>query len=646
MNFIDETLINQYTGAIIEAPALAKLNEISKENLQDVLKEFFKEVYLNRPKYVQNFMNYQADDEFINFIFKQYGIDKKYYEKLNPTFKKILVYFIERAYQVKGSLKSLNIFSEIFETIFGAINFYRIIVVKKPIERELNGVIQKDYYLIYELDPLYINNKEAILETFDDKVSLTGKHLMTLEQYKDFKFFPVNTNLIYIQFTSARSNIDNNKTFNFIVRAYGLTMLNKYKFSVKNFNGLYFTLDGADFEVILQYAEITRMRKFYNKDFNFYYNPYRASYNLIMADEHLDTLEEFLHEYQTLNYANRSEMINFKRRWKLFLSNYLTAKYKYHTYEELREYLNKKYPELINLIDSFETEDEFMNFYIEAYNLAISFIDLNDDILLLYINFIFLNLITGSQFIDNFFLPLYKLFQKYLFPIELDFLNKVTETLIIKDKFESVGTDETFKTSMYLKGFLSKRFQKPDIIKLIFTYKYKNLYKLYDQNKILVKTLNHDKLKYSKIIKMNLFSNLYDNKNIIDNHELIINIKNNDSKETKESISTIINPTINESKIFDENQSIHVKINNFTKQKFDEINQSLINVSETDSQSFSEEKVINFQRFDYTKLIDSLGLYLTFYKEQFRRLSAFEQNIYYKNTNQSDYLYFDFYDLF
>ena len=56
---------------------------------------------------------------------------------------------------------------------------------------------------------------------------------MRLEQYSDFKVFPVRTNLIYIQFTSIQANIDNHKTFNQIIQAYAFTKLSQIFFKIK-----------------------------------------------------------------------------------------------------------------------------------------------------------------------------------------------------------------------------------------------------------------------------------------------------------------------------------------------------------------------------------------------------------------------------
>ena len=642
MQFLTNTLINQYTDQIIEAPALAKLPDFNKEGFKTLLKKYFTEIYQNRPKYIENYFNYNPDDTFINTVLKQYGIEKRYYQNLNPSFKKILVYFIEKAYQNKGSLGTLNIFAEIFETIFSAINFYKIIVIKKEVV--VDNVRQ--YFLSYSLQPLYINNKDALLTKFEDKVSLTGKHLMSLDQYSDYDVFPVNTNLIYIQFTSAQSNIDNNKTFNFIIRAYALTQLNLKTYKINNFNGMYFNLIGSDIETIVRYAEILRLRK-NNPDFDFHYNPYKATISLVMAKEHISTLEDFLHEYQNIKYNDRKQLTDFRRRWNYFLRNYLTSQKDYLDFNSMENYLKEKYPDLVKYLQNIP-EDGFIQFYIDFYNLSLGLVGFEDDYLIMYLNFIFLGVMTGEAFLENFFMPLYKLFQKYIFPIEMDFLNKITETFIIKDKFEGFSTTETFHTWMDLNGWMSKHWLRTDFVKVFYTKKHYDSNYTFDKHFIQVKSFRTEKINYKNNIHIKLFNRYFYQLKLSQKLFILINISKKDSVSAKDTKKIIINS--NNSDIHIKNNDISIIVNKTeqTKQKSQDSKFTEVKTSNKDDYSIKmdDSETINLNRYDYTTVIGDLDIYLTFYKEQYRILSSYEQNSFYKMTNQTDEIYFNFYKIF
>ena len=428
MFFIKEDNIKNFLSTMLNAPALKNLNESVKDALLDTLVDHNIDAYIKQPQDIIHYMQYSSSEKFAELLFSQYGIDKKYYNKLNKTFKKVLLYNLESIYQFKGTTKTLEFFSNIFKTVLGDMNFYRIIAVKK-----INPDNPDEYLITYELEPLLINNYDEILTHFDEKISLTGKHLTTLAQYQDkevyeerYSVFPVKTNLIYIQFNSAQSVIDNKDTFNLAVRIYSLTTLNTKTIRFVNFYNNTFEIVGSDIETIIKYI-IYRRNNFLYGDYDFSYKKYKSGIPVILSSEYITTVEDFLHEYKSLNHSNRKEMDDYRRRWNMFTKQFITSKKLYNNSDELEQYIINNIPSIKNIIDTFTTEQEYEEFILELYDRIIAKININDSYLLMYINYIVLNCISNKSFLDQFFIPLYNIFVRYLFPIELDFINKIED---------------------------------------------------------------------------------------------------------------------------------------------------------------------------------------------------------------------------
>ncbi len=646
MYFIEQSNINEFNDMIIKMPALSDKNPELLNKLKNILYQYFEEIYLKNPENIKKFMNYEIDDTYIETFFKNYGIDKKYLSKINTLFKKTLTYYLESLYQLKGSILVLEIFSKIFENIFQGINFYQIIVTRKEeIVIQDDGSKVKQFSYTYELEPLIINNKDKILTTFNDKVSLTGKHLMTLEQYTDFKIFPVRTNLIYVQFTSTQANIDNDKTFNQIIQAYSLTKLSNIFFELKNFYNLSFvTINGVDLFHLLKFADVTRVRLKY-PNFSFHYND-KLMYSLIFSNEALESIEEILYEYKNLDYKDRKATDNLYRKWKYLIKQYGEVNRLYHNYDELRDYLYQNNSDIVNIISNFKTEEEFIDFYIDLYNQIINKVDQNDYYLILFINFIFLNLITNDAFIDNFFMPIYNLFQHYFFPVDLDFLNTLSEEFVIKDKFESFGTTDDEHIYLTLKGFMSKYLERPDEIYVYFTLKlndkisendkikifpfinYNFDIQIDDSQKIILKNKNQESFKFNNTENI-IINSIINDKNYINEKNLVTVISNNsDIQNYSESEFILIDVSLTNEKQIDDNQSIYLNLN------FNEI-----------YSKFTDKNIEEINRANYLNL-NTLDNYLIFYNEQFRKESSFIDNLNYKNTKINDFLYFTINNLF
>jgi len=657
MYFLEKQDVQNWKDIIMEAPALMTLNDNIRENLSLTFDQFLNTLYIERPQVIKSFFNYEVTDEHIDIILNQYGIDSKYYKKLNKSFKKILTYFIETAYQNKGSISTLKIFSDIFRTIFGSVNFYRIIVTK-------NETIKDDvrsYYLTYELEPLMISDKNHILTSFGDQVSLTGKHLMRLEQYSDEHSFPIKTNLIYIQFLSTQSNIDNFDIFNVGLRMYSETTLHNNMIKLKNFYNKYFEFNGSDIIAILQFADFTRLRA-ESPGFDFQYDEIINKYNLIIDKNHIYTLEDFLHEYEGIRYSDLKQMTSFKRRWKYFISNYTTPKKAYTNYRELKDYLLKECPEIVEIILSLESaktedNDPYQDFYLALYNAIVANININDKYLTMFLNAIFLNLLTGESFLDYFFMPLYNIFKKYLFPIELDFLNRISNSIFIKSKFDAFATSNETRTMLYSSGYMSKLYHFADEVKLWYLRRFHSHEneKLDDREYIEVKTRAASTLIFQRYVRFFIKSRFFDSYNsLLSDKNIVIVRPRFSSKNLYDSIKDPSKITttsfIRNSMNFEDKNKILILSNfessNVSKKDANDDATFFINSFFKDKNNYSEEIFEKWIRFDYLNKYGDLDIYLIFNIEQYRKLSSYEQNLSFKFSNISDNLYMTHYKLF
>ena len=646
MHFVDKNTIENYIDMILEFPALQTMDDITKENFKNILQQLFTELYINKIDEIKNYLHFRINDNIADQILKDYGIDPKIIANLNPVFKKQIVYFIERLFQKKGSIEVLQIFNQIFESLFSAINFYRIIVVKQPVEKiNDDGTKTAEYLLSYALEPLYINDPTNVLDHLDQRVSLTGKFLMDLSQFKDFKVFPVNTNLVYMQFTSTEVNLDNLKVFSTAVKAYALTAIKDKSIPFRNFYGKYFDVMGQDIVHILFYLEQYRM-KLKDPNFDFYLDPDKAYLTLVMSKDNLYELSSFLHEYKTLNMHDRKAMQDFKRRWNLFKKNYFTTTRLYHNFNELEQYIQDSYPEIIDIKNNYLTTDEaFVQFYIDMYLNILPNIDIEDEYINLFINSIFLSLITGESFIEHFFLPVYKIFQKYFFPIEMDFLAKIMQTLIIKDKFEAITYDHHVEMNFETTA-MSKRYLKPDLVSVFLTINSENDKKISDSILTIITTKTKDQTirMDENFIEINSIENDY--LSFKRKIEILVESFQTDAKDLNEKIFTQVNSSQNDNLSYDKYITIEIDISQLSKQKINESINSIIDTNNNDSLNYNEKKSSIIDRFNYTQIYDNLDTYLTFELLNVQTKTSNLTNSNFKYTREDDQIYFSIHKIF
>ena len=646
MHFIDNNTIENYVDLILEFPALQTMDEITKENFKDILQQLFSELYIKKIDEIKNYLHFRINDNIADQLLKDYGIDPKIIANLNPVFKKQIVYFIERLFQKKGSVEVLQIFNQIFESLFSAINFYRIVVVKQPIEKiNDDGTKTIEYLLSYALEPLYINDPTNVLKSLDQKISLTGKFLMDLSQFKDFKVFPVNTNLVYMQFTSTEVNLDNLKVFSTAVKAYALTAIKDNLIPFRNFYGKYFDVAGQDIVHILFYLEQFRM-KLKNPNFDFYLDPDKAYLTLLMNKDNLYELSSFLHEYKTLNMHDRKAMRDFKRRWNLFKKNYFTTTRLYHNFNELEQYIQDNYPEIIEIKNSYlTTDDAFIQFYIDMYLNVLANVNIEDEYINLFINSLFLALITGESFIEHFFLPVYKIFQKYFFPIEMDFLAKVMQTLIIKDKFEAIAYEHYIEMNFETTA-MSKHYLRPDPISIFLTVDFQENEKLNEDILTIVVSKTEDQVDKidEKFVQINSYED--DKLNYDKKIEITVNSLQLDNEDFNEKIFTEINSFQKDNLTYDKYISMTVNISQLSKQKINENISSIIDTNFNDSLLYNEKKLSEIDRFNYTQVYDDLDTYLVFEQLNVQTKTSNLTNSNFKYTREDDQIYFTIHKIF
>jgi hypothetical protein len=331
----------------------------------------------------------------------------------------------------------------------------------------------------------------------------------------------------------------------------------------------------------------------------------------------------------------------------MFTKQFITSKKLYNNSDELEQYIIDNIPSIKNIIDTFTTEQEYEEFILELYDRIIAKININDNYLLMYINYIILNCISNKSFLDQFFIPLYNIFIRYLFPIELDFINKIEDKYSIKDKFESFGTSDTLSCSIKCDGFMSKILQTPDIVKLYFIKKHEDDTTHNDKVFFLVKSFERNELKYSNFIKININSKFFDKKTIKDLSQIIVKSSQEDPQSLTDQVSVEVQSFQNDLNDFNENININISSRFLDpKNNFNEKISFNIKTSLNDPREISDRESINLNRYPYINDIDDLNLYLIFQNEQYRKQSSYEQNLYYKSTSISDEIYFNFHKFF
>jgi len=462
---IKKTDLNDGLNLLFNAPQLNNLD--SKEELNNILLSLLNDVYIDEPEeLILNFRN-EPSDKITQTLFLNYGILPEYYEKLNPLIKRKLIYYLEILFQQKGSIKNLEIISELFSNFFKDINYYGISVNKLPIDNS------QKYILNYFLKPLVISKPEVLKYFPTFKIDITGKYLMKLEQFENFQIFPIDTNLLYVDFIDSSHLLHSDSFFINGALAYTMTKFQDtvisfdQDYNLKMLDELYF----QDIHIILTYFNIRFLACTGNELLNMDYDPsIPTSTSLIFKPEMLETIEILLLEYKNLKNRSAKKLKDLSRRWQFLLQSNYNDEVMYSNFEELELFISKKYPKFKELFDSFENspgiysgikidnllpeeineviKTDYVNYLMNLYINLLNNITGNDFIELT-INGLFQNILNSNTFIEYFFEPVFKLFVNYFIPGNMDFIISTSSKTIIKDKFEAVFIDNQMSVNIY-----------------------------------------------------------------------------------------------------------------------------------------------------------------------------------------------------
>ena len=533
---IQDFEIREGVDILFKSPQLTSLN--TKDELSDTTNTFMKDLYLDQPKEVLNYFKYQLNDRMVTTIFKNYGIDDTYYKDLNPLITRNLVYYLEHLFQTKGSLETFKIFDELFSAFYNNIDFYNITVSKIPVNSGNNKIA-------YILKPLKLADDKPQTKFFPSAdINLSGKYLMSLNQYHDYKFFPIDTNMIYIDFADSYGTSNNDNLFLQGIRAYSNTLLQGDSFQlVLGKTGSFEQILFTDIELILEYLQIRLIRlgeEYEQQTYDFQSNNLVFGNNLLFKEEYLPEIEIILREYKETDHSDRKAMTLLRRKWQFLLNSNKSNTKLYNNFEELDNYIKEEYPEIWRNSLLMTDINDFMDFYIQLYGTVLEEIDTEDKFIPPYYSAVFQNVISGNLFIKNFFQPLFKIFVKYFFPASMDYAQQVGQNIKIRDKWNTIGTDENVGITININDFSPHLHYISTHIHSLKT-RYSIDYVVQDIDpKVIVNTSRHDELVFRQIFSSVINAGAETDYNIEDNIGLKLLIDNLEELQSQDRVQMIL----------------------------------------------------------------------------------------------------------
>jgi len=485
MKTITKEAISGLNDIVMELPAFRDLQ--SRDNIKEVLDIFMDEVYIKGTQDLFDAFDFKMSPKMQEVQFLNFGIQPKYSRNIKGYLKKDISYKLEVLFQNKGSKVIFRIFADLFENIFRNMNFYNIVVNKIP-----NG---SSFRFEYALEPIYITDPDHIIKYPTIEIKEVRKYLMELENFKDYTMWPMTTNLVYIQMSMGTELINNMDVFLDGIRSYGTTYLQGEPGSpklleYKNRHGYIEKIRASDVELITSYFAIEIIKQT-NPDAEFKFkkpltgfgsnlpydptlkNPVDSSdplfhdYELWTQDRisFMENMQELIEDYATADYADMNPktankgitMEHIKRRWQLFLRLKAPNETCYINYDGLYKIIGDKYPLMqedflynLDLAKDEDSNEPLFDFYLYLYSIFLNGVyafpespalGLNQDWVIDYVDVLFGNLFLEADFLTNYFNPVMDLFIRYFFPIEMEYINDMLERVLIRDKFNSVGTD-------------------------------------------------------------------------------------------------------------------------------------------------------------------------------------------------------------
>lgn len=189
-------------------PFKSSMVSSNRQGFKNILIKLLKDLYLDIPNDVINYMDSNASAKFLDLLYREAGINDYYISKIPETLKMRLSYLLNLLNTNRASQKIFNLFHEALEEFFPKMNIYQIEINPKEL-----GV---DNEMTYSLEPRYISDPDSILTEVSSN-DLSGTFLMRPEQFIDteekfsnvftdykskqrtINIFPIKTGIIYVQ---------------------------------------------------------------------------------------------------------------------------------------------------------------------------------------------------------------------------------------------------------------------------------------------------------------------------------------------------------------------------------------------------------------------------------------------------------------
>lgn len=189
-------------------PFKSSMVSSNRQGFKNILVKLLKDLYLDIPNDVINYMDSNASAKFLDLLYREAGINDYYISKIPETLKMRLSYLLNLLNTNRASQKIFNLFHEALEEFFPKMNIYQIEINPKEL-----GV---DNEMTYSLEPRYISDPDSILTEVSSN-DLSGTFLMRPEQFIDteekfsnvftdykskqrtINIFPIKTGIIYVQ---------------------------------------------------------------------------------------------------------------------------------------------------------------------------------------------------------------------------------------------------------------------------------------------------------------------------------------------------------------------------------------------------------------------------------------------------------------
>jgi len=152
-----KTSIKDFSSIISES-AIFNRNK-NKGDIQDLLITILEDLYITEPEEVINFVNQQPTKKFILNLFSQFGIDKRYTNKIPEMLRTKIAYSMSRLFEAKGSNETFYLFNDILSEFYHNLNFYNL-----QIEQRL---LTSKYYNVFPEQVFYVTPANGILQEYD-----------------------------------------------------------------------------------------------------------------------------------------------------------------------------------------------------------------------------------------------------------------------------------------------------------------------------------------------------------------------------------------------------------------------------------------------------------------------------------------------